>query len=150
MRNIFGMGLLASTALAMTAQAAGSPGQFAGNWIIANAVSAPWADPKQPLPDTSERASLVGKDVTIGPKTITGPRQVACPDPNYEIKDYTTDMLFQGTLTDPARQASALGFKGKTVKVLETGCENEVDWHMADNGMIEFGLNDYVYVLKKK
>lgn len=127
---------------------AGNAGNFAGTWTIASAKTAPWDDPKNPMPDTGERASLVGKTVVIGAKTITGPRQVACPDPHYAVKRYTPDMLFQGTLN--AKDAPALGFKGKTIPVLETGCGNEIDWHMADDGSIEFGLNDVIYALKKK
>lgn len=128
---------------------AGSVGNFAGNWTIANATLAPWVDPKNPLPDNGERASLVGHAVVIGAKAITGPKQVACRDPHYAVKSYAPDMLFQGGLKNPAKDAAALGFKGKTVAVLETGCENEVDWHMNDAGQLEFGLNDYVYVLSR-
>jgi hypothetical protein len=148
-RELFSLTLAGGIAFAASASA-GSAGQFAGSWTIASAKLAPWADPKNPLPDTGERASLVGKPVVIGAKTITGPHQVSCPDPHYAIKSYTTDMLFQGGLKNPGKDAPALGFKGKAVPVLETGCENEVDWHMADDGSLEFGLNDYVYVLTKK
>ncbi len=147
-RELFILTLAGAVAFAASAWA-GSAGPFAGSWTISSAKLAPWADPKRP-PDTAERDGLVGKPVVIGAKTITGPRQVSCPDPHYAIKHYTTDMLFQGTLTNPGTQAPALGFKGKTVPVLETGCENEVDWHMADGGSLEFGLNDYVYVLTRK
>jgi hypothetical protein len=147
-RNLFVLTLLAGVVCAAPAFA-GSAGSFAGNWTISAAKLAPWADPKNPLPDTGERASLVGKPVVIGAKTITGPHQVACPDPHYAIKSYTTDMLFQGGLKNPGKDAPALGFNGKTVPVLETGCENEVDWHMTDAGTLEFGLNDYVYTLTK-
>lgn len=129
---------------------AGSAGSFAGTWIIASAKLAPWADPKNPLPDERERASLVNHIVVIGTKAITGPKQVACPDPRYELKSYTTDMLFQGGLKNPANDAPTLGFKGNAVPVLETGCENEIDWHMTDTGTLEFGLNDYVYILTRK
>jgi hypothetical protein len=128
---------------------AGSAGPFAGVWTISTATLGPWADPKNPLPDNGERASLIGHSVTIGAKSITGPRQVACPDPHYEVKTWGPDMLFQGTLKNPAQDAAALGFKGKTSKSLETGCETEIDWHMNDAGQLEFGLNDYVYTLTK-
>jgi hypothetical protein len=129
---------------------AGSAGSFAGGWTIASAKLAPWADSKNPLPDSGERATLVNHTVVIGTKAITGPKQVACPDPHYELKSYTTDMLFQGGLKNPAKDAPALGFKGKAVPVLETGCENEIDWHMTDIGTLEFGLNDYLYTLTRK
>ena len=148
-RRIFALAL-AGVACAASPALAGSAGNFIGTWTIANAKLAPWADPKNPLPDNGERASLVNHAVVIGAKTITGPKAVACPDPHYAIKSYTPDMLFQGGLKNPAADAPALGFKGKTVPVLETGCGNEIDWHMNDAGQIEFGLNDYVYTLVKK
>jgi hypothetical protein len=102
------------------------------------------------MPAADERARLVGQTVVIGPKAINGPEQVACAHPNYAVKDYTPDMLFQGSLKDPVRDAPALGFKGKSIPVLEPGCANEIDWHMVDDGDVEFGLNDVVYVLSRK
>jgi hypothetical protein len=148
-RNLFILVLLGAAVGAAPAYA-GSAGAFAGTWTVSGAASAPWADPKNPMPDNGERAAIVGHTITIGAKAITGPRQVACSDPHYEIKTYTTDMLFQSTLKNPAKDASALGFKGKTSKALETGCEIEIDWHMNDAGQLEFGLNDTVYTLTKK
>jgi hypothetical protein len=145
MRKFFTFLLLVSTPAW-----AGSAGHFAGTWTITSAKTAPWADPKNPLPDNGERASLIGKTVVIGAKTIVGPKQVACSDPHYVVKQYPPDMLFQGGLKNAATDAPALGFKGKTSPALETGCENEVDWHMADDGSVEFGLNDFVYILQKK
>lgn len=129
---------------------AGSAGEFAGTWVISSAKTAPWDDPKNPMPNNGERASLVGKTVVIGAKAITGPRQIACPDPHYAVKPYPQDMLFQGSLPHPATDAPALGFKGKTSPALETGCEIEIDWHMNDAGQIAFGLNDVVYFLTRK
>ncbi|HEX3809821.1 MAG TPA: hypothetical protein VHW02_08960 [Rhizomicrobium sp.] len=150
MRHIFLPVLLTAALVGGCAIAAGNPGAFAGDWTITAAKTAPWADPAHPLADNGERASLLNSTVVISANKITGLKQVACPDPHYDIKTYAPDMLFQGGLQHPATDAPALGFKGNAVKVLETDCENEVDWHMADNGTLEFGLNDYVYVLTKK
>jgi uncharacterized phage infection (PIP) family protein YhgE len=66
-------------------------------------------------------------------------------------------MLFQGAFEemqsknkafDPNKLAASLGFAGKTVKTLETGCE--IDFHFVDAATAEIGLNDYVYTLKKQ
>ena len=135
---------------------------YLGTWKIDSAVLAPWADPKYPL-DPAERKSLVGKIVVVGAKEITGPRQMACKGPNYRMKDYPADMLFQGAFdemrrkdqsVDPMKLAQKLGFQGKssdqTWKTLETGCGNELDFHFVDPATAEFGLNDYVYTLKKQ
>ncbi|HEX4535217.1 MAG TPA: hypothetical protein VH000_13360 [Rhizomicrobium sp.] len=150
MRYIFLSVLFAATLAGGNAMAAGNPGAFAGNWTITAAKTAPWADPAHPVADDGERAALLNGGVVITAKKITGPKQVACSDPHYGIKTYTPDMLFQGGLKTPATDAPALGFKSNAIKVLETGCENEIDWQMADDGSLEFGLNDYVYVLTKK
>ncbi len=68
-------------------------------------------------------------------------------------------MIFQGMLDemrhrdpakDPQKLAATLGFKGTSWKTLETGCGNELELHFVDAGTAEFGLNNYVYVLKKE
>ena len=49
---------------------------------------------------------------------------------------------------DPNKLATSLGFAGKTVKTLETGCE--IEFHFVDAATAEIGLNDYIYTLKKQ
>jgi hypothetical protein len=132
---------------------------YVGTWKIASATVAPW-QPGRPFPDDlAEMKSLVGKTVVIQPKRILGPRMLACPDPNYRVKDYPADMLFQGAFeemhrrdpsADPAQIAAKLGFRGSSWKTLETGCANELDFHFLDPTTAAFGLNNYVYTLKKQ
>jgi len=66
-------------------------------------------------------------------------------------------MLFQGAFeemqsrnksVDPDKLAASLGFTGKKIRTLETGCE--IDFHFVDAATAEVGLNDYVYTLKKQ
>ena len=68
-------------------------------------------------------------------------------------------MLFHGAFgemhehnkaSDPAKIAAALGFRGSRWKTLETGCGNEIDYHFLDSTNAAFGLNDYVYFLKRQ
>jgi len=68
-------------------------------------------------------------------------------------------MLFQGAFdemrrkdksVDPAKLAAKLGFKGSSWKTVETGCATELDFHFIDPSTTTFGLNNYVYVLKKQ
>lgn len=129
---------------------------YLGTWKIASAVVAPWADSK---PDSSEMKSLVGKTIVVKSNEITGPRALACERPNYRLKDYPANMLFQGAFdemqrrdksVDPPKLAAKLGFRGSSWKTLETGCGNELDFHFVDAGTAEFGLNDFVYTLKKQ
>jgi hypothetical protein len=148
---------LAATLLAgaLTAHAAEV---YLGAWKIASAAIAPWADPAR-KPDEAEMKSIVGKTVTFKPKEITGPRTLACKGPKYKLSDFSADMLFQGAFgemhekdrsLDPAKLAASVGFQGSSWKVLETGCETEVDWHFIDPTTLAIGLNDYVYLLKKQ
>lgn len=130
---------------------------FLGDWVIAKAVVAPWADATH-KPDQHEMKALLGKTVTFKTKQITGPEPVACNDLKYEVDDYGADMLFQGalaeksdgTFTDASKLAAGLGFQGDSWKTLETGCANELDYHFLDKNTAAFGLNDYVYTLKRK
>ena len=131
---------------------------YLGTWKIDSAVLAPWAD-AQHKDDAAEMKTLVGKTVIFKPAEIIGPRQVACKSPQYHLKDYPADMLFQGAFgemqskdksVDPATLAAKLGFKGKSWKTLETGCETELDFHYIDPSTTTFGLNNYVYKLKKQ
>ena len=129
---------------------------YIGTWKLAGAVVAPWADPKQ-KPDSAEMTRLVGRTIVFQAKQITGPPPFACKAPHYKESDFTTDMLFQGAFdemrsrnksVDPDKLAASLGFAGKKIKTLETGCE--IDFHFVDAATAEIGLNDYVYTLKKQ
>lgn len=144
--------LALSTALVAAlvgASSARAQDAFAGGWTISKADAAPWADPA-PKPD-AELKLLLGKTVSFLKTRIEGPKPLRCTKLRYEVKDYAPDMLFQGSLgNDPQKQAAALGFKGPSVKTLETGCANELDYHMVDAGTVLFGLNDRLYTLTRK
>ena len=151
------MGLMTAAMLACVA-AWGADPFYVGIWKIDSAQVAPWAD-KGRTPDAKEMKSLVGKNITISAAGIVGPGFLSCKGPKYKVKDYPPDFLFQGAFgemqskdksVDPAKIAAKLGFTGKTSKALETGCGNEIDYHFPDMNTAEFGLNDYVYILKKQ
>ena len=131
---------------------------YLGTWKIASAVVAPWVEPGR-KPGEAEMKSLVGKTVVIKTNEMTGPRQLACKGPKYVVKDYPADMLFQGAFgemqrrdskADPVKIAASVGFHGASWKTLETGCATELDLHFADPTTAAFGLNDYVYTMKKE
>ena len=132
---------------------------YLGTWKIASAVVAPWRTGPPYRDDSAEMKSLVGKTIVIGPTSIAGPRAAACQGPHYQMKDYPADMLFQGAFgemhsrdksADPAKIAASLGFRGSSWKTLETGCGNELDYHFLDPMTAAFGLNNYVYMLRKQ
>jgi hypothetical protein len=142
----------------LTSVLSGADAFYLGTWNIDSAVVGPWWTETQ-KPDPAEMKSLVGKTVVIKASKIAGPRQVACKGPRYKVKDYPADMLFQGAFdemrrrdksADPAKLAAKLGFQGKNWKTVETGCGNELDFHFIDATTATFGLNNYVYFLKKR
>jgi hypothetical protein len=119
-------------------------------------VTAPWADPTQ-KPDRTEQARLLGKTIVFKAREIDGPPPFACKAPHYKESDFSADMIFQGAFeemhskdksADPDRLATSLGFLGRNIKTLETGCE--MDFHFVDAVTAEIGLNDKVYTLKKQ
>jgi hypothetical protein len=149
---------VAASAIAGLCLSAAEP-FYLGTWKISSAVVAPWADPAARKPDPTEMKSLVGKIVVFKTNEITGPHQMACKGPKYVVKDYPADMLYQGAFgemkrnkpsVDPGKLAASLGFVGTSWKTVETGCSTELDWHYIDPNTTTFGLNDYVYILKKQ
>jgi hypothetical protein len=132
---------------------------YLGTWKIVSAAPAPWVSTELKA-DLAESKTLTGKIVKIEATRILGPRQVACPKPNYQVKSYGVDMLFQGSFAemkerdksvDMTKAAAAAGFRNGTEwKTLETGCETEVDFHFIDPTTAAFGLNNVLYTLKKQ
>jgi hypothetical protein len=128
-----------------------------GKWTIERADPAPWSDNANYPPDRKEAPTYVGKHVTFAAKQIRGPSLLACAAPNYEMKDYSADMLFQGQLGEfeqrggkkAEESATSLGFKARPIPTLETGCEGAIDFHMSDADHAAFALNNMVYWLKR-
>jgi hypothetical protein len=154
MRSYFVLAAIAG----LTSVASGADAFYLGTWKIDSAVVGPWWTQTQ-KPDPAEMKSLAGKAVVIKTSEIVGPRELACKGPRYKVKDYPADMLFQGAFdemrrrdksVDPTKLAAKLGFQGKSWKTLETGCGNELDFHFVDSTTATFGLNNYVYFLKKQ
>jgi hypothetical protein len=131
---------------------------YLGAWKIGSAVVAPWWD-SPGKPDPAGVKEFVGKTVTIKVGEIVAPGLLACQGPKYKVRDSPAEGLFQGAFdemrrrdksVDPAQVAATLGFRGTSWKTLETGCANELDYHFVDPNTVEFGLNNYVYFLKKQ
>lgn len=131
---------------ASVAHAANS--DFMGKWTVTTSQPAPWAQPND-KPVESDLKALIGKDVTFSTNRIDAPRPLTCRKPHYEMKQYDPDMLFQGGLTDPAKQAAALGY-GKKIDTLETGCEGALDFHFINSDSAMFALNNRLYKIERK
>jgi len=128
-----------------------------GKWTIERADDAPWVDGKDSQPYRQAMPDYVGKHVTFAAKAINGPALLACANPNYQMKDYTADLLFQGGLGELEQKsgkkaedvATAMGFKTRPIKTLETGCEHSFDFHMSDADHAAFALDNMIYWLKR-
>ena len=139
-------------ALLMGNAVRGADSFYTGTWKIDSAVVAPWWTEKQ-KPDMAESKTLIGKTFAIRGRDITGPRQVACKDPHFEVTQAPAEMLFQGMLEkvpDRTKALASLGFKGKQWKTLITGCENEVEFHFLDDRTAAFGLNNLIYIVRQQ
>src|SRR5260221_9604335 len=142
--------LSAICALMWTAGAANAAAlDYQGVWTITTSEPAPWAEPKD-KPVASDLKALIGHTVTFWTDRIDAPSPLGCKKPHYAIKQYAPDMLFQGGLTDPGKQASALGFVDKTIPTVETGCDGAIDFHFFNAGTALFGLNNRVYRIERK
>ncbi len=146
------------------ATAAQAGNAYFGSWKITSATVAPWwrmvePDARTVKPDDAEMKLLVGKIVMISAKSIAGPRQLACSGPHYQVKVQPAEGLFQGMFdemhqhdksVDARKVAASVGFRGSSWKTLETGCAIEVDYHFLDENTAEFGLNNYIYMLRRQ
>jgi hypothetical protein len=144
------------TVIAASGPAKASDASYLGTWKLTAAVVAPWSDPKR-KPVSAETTRLIGKTILFQARQIAGPPPFACKAPHYQESDFSADMLFQGAFeqmrssdksVDPHKLAASLGFAGKKIRTLETGCE--MDFHFLDAATAEIGLNDYVYTLSKQ
>ena len=122
---------------------------FLGTWTVTSSEPAPWADAHE-KPVASDLKALIGHPVTFQHDKIDAPSPLGCRKPNYRIKPYSPDMLFQGSLDKPETQAPTLGFKDKTIKTLETGCEGAIDFHFLDSDDALFALNNRIYKIQRR
>ena len=148
------LALIAALVLAQASVAHAQGAEFLGRWVIAKAAAAPWADPQEKLAP-EEPARLVGRTVTFGPHSVTGPSPLGCAHTVYKTHSDTADLLFEGELAEPdsngrprnaVAAARALGMTTPTVRTLETSC-SEVAFHRLAADTLVFGLNDRIYTL---
>ena len=157
MRHMIGAALAVGALTLLAILPARADNALMGKWTITKADPGPWSDNKDYPPNRAEAPTYVGKPVTFAAKQIKGPALLACTKPNYQMKDYSADMLFQGQLGEFEQRggkkaedtATALGFVTRPIKTLETGCEGSFDFHMSDANHAAFALNNMVYWLKR-
>ena len=139
-----------AAALALSVPARAAEPTFYGTWLITEAHVAPWAKAGESAFSEEEQRRLVGSKVIYRKTRIEAPSPLGCAKPHYRMLEYPPDFLFQGTLTEPAAQAEALGFRRPMTPTLETGCEGWIDFHFVDPATALFGLNNMIYTLRKQ
>jgi hypothetical protein len=159
LRNAFASVLLGAGLALAALTPARADDFYLGAWKITAAQVAPWVKPGESV-DDAESKMLVGKTITLSKDAVAGPGDFPCAKPKYEVIEGGPDMLFQGTFgqmhddnpaVDPQKLADDAGFKGKAFKTVITGCEYEVDFSWgADPDTAMFGLNNYLYTLKRQ
>ena len=143
-----GAGAAAVALIVGVSASAGERSAFLGAWLISGSQPAPWAAPGQ-QPPQSDIDRLVGKRVVFASDRIDAPPPLACVGPRYEIKTSPPDGLFQGNLTDPAKQAVALGYRIPQIMTLETGCPDIIDFHFVDSDTAMFALDNRLYRIER-
>jgi len=130
-----------------TSASAAESSAFLGAWLISTSQTAPWVMPGQQL-GQSDTYGLVGKRVVFTANRIDAPSPLACAGPRYEVKTYPPDGLFQGNLTDAAKQAGALGYSSQ-IMTLETNCPDIIDFHFVDANTAMFALDNRLYRIER-
>lgn len=142
----FGAGTYAALGRAQSAQKSADP-VYMGTWKIAAVEAAPWV-PADRAQFSPYDAMLLGKTITFEPRRIVAPSVLACKGPRYEVRRVGADYLFQGGLTDPDKQAQALGFRSTPIVTLMTGCEGWFEFHFLDARTAMFALDNRIFTIR--
>ena len=141
---------LAAACIAASPAAPGNP--FLGTWTVVDAKRGPWVKPgEQALPVNPK---IVHATIAFTATSVTGPAPLGCAKAHYELQTVGPDFLFEGGLPHPKEDARALGFTTDTFPAMSFSCERsdadlEMDYAMADENTVMFGLDDRVYVMKR-
>ena len=123
---------------------------FSDQWMLRERVAAPWTN------GTGQQDSLnksLGHPIRFLRERIDAETPLACAKPKYEFRQRAPRALFHGRLTDPDKQAAALGFDEANIReqkiwTLTTGCG--VEFHFVDPYTALFAIDDdYVYKLER-
>jgi hypothetical protein len=133
----------------LCARPAAAQDAFAGSWAVTDAQPAPWVDGSAQNQPNIDPAIRHGK-FTFKKDSVDGPKPFNCKKVQYTLSEVGPDYLFEGGLTDPVKQAAALGFKSQKIKSLNMGCVSndadiEMDFDLIDHDTAVFALNNVIY-----
>lgn len=141
--------LAGSCLLLLSGWPAAAQDAFAGTWAVTDAQPAPWVDGSAQTQPDIDPAVRNGR-FTFGKDSLEGPAPFDCKQVQYTVEEVGPEYLFQGGLTDPAKQAAALGFTSQTIVNLNMGCVSndadiEMDFDLIDHDTAVFALNNVIY-----
>jgi hypothetical protein len=122
---------------------------FAGTWVVSDAQPAPWVDGSAGTQPAINEAVSHGR-FTFKKDSVEGPPPFNCQQVQYEVHEVGPEYLFEGGLTDPAKQAAALGFTSDKIVRLSMGCVSNdadigMDFDLIDQDTALFALDNVIY-----
>lgn len=141
--------LAGSSLFLMCMRPAAAQDVFAGTWAVTDAQPAPWVDSSAGNQPGVDQAIRHGK-FTFKKDSVEGPAPFNCKQVQYTVQEVGPDYLFEGGLTDPAKQAATLGFTSQKIVSLSMGCVSsdadiEMDFDLIDHDTAAFALNNVIY-----
>lgn len=138
-----------SCLLLLDVRPAAAQDAFAGSWAVTDAQPAPWVDGSAQTQPDIDPAIRQGR-FTFRKDSVEGPSPFDCKQVQYSVQEVGPEYLFEGGLTDPAKQAAALGFTSQKIVSLSMGCVSndadiEMDFDLIDHDTAVFALNNVIY-----
>ena len=126
---------------------------FAGSWDVFNVHAAPWLDANVDSKPYLNEEIARGR-ITFMADSVQGPGFLNCDKAHFEVMKVPPEYLFQGGLTDAARQAKDLGFaEGEIVQLSMSCISDDADISMAfeliDQDTAVFALDNMIYRMKR-
>ncbi len=126
---------------------------FAGSWDVVDVQPAPWVSSDSGDKPTVNEEIARGR-ITFMTDSVQGPDFLNCDKAKYEIGKVPPEGLFQGGLTDPAKQAKDLGFKDGEILQLSMSCvagdaDIGMDFDLIDENVAVFALDNMIYRMQR-
>jgi hypothetical protein len=140
-------------ALAAPAHAqSGNP--LIGDWVIVQAVPAPWAAEARHDALAAQGKRRVDTAVSFTAREVASKdRALACKRALYEPTEVPADAIFQGNLPEPNPTAAArrLGFAKGDVRTVDMRCTRGLfSYYFLDRDTALTALDNVIYTLKRK
>ncbi len=136
------------------APASGAEIPLLGEWVIAEAAPAPWADESRHKALAAEGKRMIGVAVTFkSGEVVSKHRTLSCRRARYEPTTYPADAIFQGNLPEPnpAGAAKRFGFVEGDIPGVDLRCTGGLfSYHFRDRNTALTALSNVIYTLKRR